>query len=334
MLLGEGTNLGIIDSFSAGYRLLVQRLELLLLPLLLDAFLWSAPRLSIEPILNKFAVYYNDIFAQFNGATDAAVPGLADLPAQVTTALNAAGQSLNLFDLLVSSSLYHVPSLFVALPGLKTEQTTWKMASILNAGGSTLLLGLVGLLIGVVYMNLLASAVPLGEGKKNTVPSRFVSTLLRHWLRSIGFVVAMMVLLLMIYIPTAVGVTVLMLISPALGAGAMMLVGGLVMVIFFYLYFVTVGLVLDDLPLRAAVMRSVVLVRHNFWTTLGFFLLTNLISIGITLLLRGIVASGLAGLLVGALANAFIGTGLALALLVFYRTRLIVTTDKMQIQQA
>ena len=330
----EGIGLGIIDSLSAGYRLLIKRLELLLLPLLLDAFLWFVPRLSIEPLLQNFAAFYADIFAQFGAAADTLGPGLADLPVQVTKMMDAVGKSFNLFDLLVSASLYHVPSLLATLPGVKTEQTNQQIASLLNAGGSALLLGLLGLFLGVVYMNLLARIVPLGEGEKSATPPRFISAVLRHWLRSLGFLLAMLVFLLMLYIPTAVGVTVLMLISPALGAGAMMLMGGLVTVIFFYLYFVTVGLVLDNLSVRAAVMRSIVLVRHNFWSTLGFFLLTNLISVGITLLLREIVAVGVVGVALGALINAFVGTGLAMALLIFYRTRLIVTSDKTQTQKA
>lgn len=329
----EGLGLGIIDSLSAGYRLLIQRLELLLLPLLLDAFLWFAPRLSIGPLLTGFASFYREIFDQVGDAAAMAGPGFAELPAEVTRVMEAAGESFNLYDLLVNSSLYHVPSLLVSLPALKAGQTSREIASAFSAGGSALLLGLMGLLLGVLYMNLLARAVPLGDGEKEPPTPRFLSALLRHWLRSIGFLLAIFLLLLMIYIPTAVAITVLMLISPALGAGAMMLMGGLVTVIFFYLYFVTVGLVLDNLPVRTAVMRSIVLVRHNFWTTLGFFLLTNLISVGFTLLLREVVAVGMAGIVLGVLANAFIGTGLTMALLIFYRTRLIVTADKIQARQ-
>lgn len=320
--------MGIIDSLSAGYRMLLQRLELLLLPLLLDATLWVLPRLSIEPLLQGFAAFYADIFAQMEAAGGAAGAGLADLPEEVQRIVDAAGGSFNLFDLLVNSSLFHVPSLLVALPGLKTEQTSWELASVMDAGGGALLLGLTGLLIGVLYMNLLARIVPLGEGEKSPAPPRFVSTLLRHWLRAIAFLVALFVVLLMIYIPAAVAITLLMLISPALGTGAMMVMGGLVTVILFYLYFVSVGLVMDNLTVRQAVQRSFVLVRHNFWPTIGFFLLTNLISVGITLLLREIVDFGFAGLALSAVIHAFIGTGLALALLIFYRTRLIAFSDR------
>jgi hypothetical protein len=323
----EGSGLGIIDSLSAGYRLIMRRLELLLLPLLLDAFLWVAPRLSIEPLLKSFSLFYSDIFAQFGEAADTLDPGLANLPVEVAKMVDVVGKSFNLFDLLVSASLYHVPSLLATLPGLKTEQASWEVASFFSASSSAMLLGLVGLLLGVVYMNLLARVVPLGEGDKNVDPSHFFSTVLRHWLRSVGFLLALFVLLLVIYIPTAVGVTLLVLISPALGAGAMMLMGGLVTVIFIYLYFVTAGLVLDDLTVRAAVLRSVLLVRNNFWTTLGFFLLTSVISAGMSLLLQEVVAAGTVGLVIGALINTFVGTGLAVALLIFYRTRLIVTSD-------
>lgn len=326
--------MGIIDSLSAGYRLLIQRLELLLLPLLLDAFLWFAPRLSIEPLLQQFASFYVGLFDQLGDAAVAAGPGLADLPAQVTAAVDTAGRSFNLFDLLVSSSLYHVPSLLVILPELKTGQASQEIVSLLSASSSGLLLGLLGLFLGVVYMNLLARIVPLGEGEKGAAPPLFLSVVLRHWLRSLVFLLALLLFLLMLYIPVGVGIAVLMLISPALGVGAMMLMSGLMTVIFFYLYFVTVGLVLDNLGVRAAVTRSVVLVRNNFWSTLGFFLLTNLISVGITLLLQEVAAMGLAGLAGSALVNAFVGTGLAVALLIFYRTRLIVTAEKIEGQKA
>ena len=46
------------------------------------------------------------------------------------------------------------------------------------------------------------------------------------------------------------------------------------------------------------------------------------------------MALGVAGLVGGALVNAFVGTGLAMALLIFYRTRLIVAADKVQGQKA
>ena len=108
----------------------------------------------------------------------------------------------------------------------------------------------------------------------------------------------------------------------------MLLLSGLSVVVLFYLYFVTVGLVLDDLPVAQAVVRSVTLVRRNFWTTLGFILVTTLISLGLGLLIGQLALSGLIGSLIATLLNAFIGTGMVLALLVLYRTRLLATVGE------
>jgi hypothetical protein len=51
----------------------------------------------------------------------------------------------------------------------------------------------------------------------------------------------------MIYIPTAFVVTLLMFISPALGTAALASTGALALVLFFYLYFVTAAIVMDNL---------------------------------------------------------------------------------------
>jgi hypothetical protein len=114
-----------------------------------------------------------------------------------------------------------------------------------------------------------------------------------------------------------------MFLSPALGSAAVLLLSGLSIVFFFYLYFVTAGLVLDNLPVSQAVVRSVLLVRHNFWATLGFVLVTSVISMGMGLLLAPLATGASLGMVIAALVNAFLGTGIALALLFFYRTRLL-----------
>jgi hypothetical protein len=320
---------GIVDSISAGYRFLVQRPHLLLLPLLIDAFLWLAPRLSIEPLLSQMADFYREFSA---GIADAGAEfsGLAD---QTTQLLTVIGESSNLMELVVSRTLYHMPSLLASIPGIKSGHSSIQIESVGTAGMLALLLGLLGIMIGVIYMNMLARAVPLGEGQKSPAPGQFTDLVIRQWLRTIGFVLGVCLLLVIIYVPATVIATLLMMFSPALGSGAMLLLSGLSVVIFFYLYFVTVGLILDNLPLSQAVVRSVMLVRHNFWPTLGFVIVTGLISLGLGLLLAQLAASGPIGTLLAVPANAFIGTGLVLALLVFYRTRLLAMVEPVQSPQ-
>lgn len=316
--------MGIVDCLSAGYRVLTRRLELIVIPLLLDALLWLAPRFSIEPLLLQLAAVYRDLGAGLGEGGGE----LTNLTTQMTDLLTAAGASSNLLQFLVNGSLFHVPSLLVNVPMLKDAQNSILIESAGAAGLLGLGFSIAGVLIGVLYMNLLAQAVPLGEGHKMLSAAELSVQVLRHWWRTLLFVVGFFLVLLIVYIPATIGTTLLMALSPALGGGAMLLLSGLSVVVLFYLYFVTVGLVLDDLPVAQAVVRSVTLVRRNFWTTLGFILVTTLISLGLGLLIGQLALSGMIGSLIATLLNAFIGTGMVLALLVLYRTRLLATVGE------
>ena len=99
------------------------------------------------------------------------------------------------------------------------------------------------------------------------------------------------------------------------------MLGGVTFAAYFFLYFVTVAIVLDDLSVMQAVRQSVQVVRFNFGATLLFVLLTNLISVGFSIILTNLGQMVPFGTLGAILLNAYIGTGLAMALLVFYRTR-------------
>jgi hypothetical protein len=193
----DGSAVGIVDSISAGYRFLVQRPQLLLLPLLIDAFLWLAPRLSIEPLLSQMADFYREFSA---GIADAGAEfsGLAD---QTTQLLTVIGESSNLMELVVSRTLYHMPSLLASIPGIKSGHSSVQIDSVGTAGMLALLLGLLGIMIGVIYMNMLARAVPLGEGQKSPAPGQFTDLVIRQWLRTIGFVLGVCLLLVIIYVP-------------------------------------------------------------------------------------------------------------------------------------
>ncbi len=316
--------MSVIDSLSAGYRFVTRHLELLIWPLLLDVLLWFLPRVSIAPLTRQVA----DFYANLSGG--AALSGsMAEMADQVQEMLAFLGDTVNLAALLVSSTLYHVPSLVAALPELKQGHATLEIGSFSTAGLVALGCMALGLFLGVIYMNLLAHALPLGEGHKPLSVGGFLATAWRQWLRTLRFVLGVALALFLAYIPVAIGVSILSLISPVLASGALLLAGGLVMVAFVYLYFVTAGLVLDDLRVREAVTRSVLVVGRYFWATLAFIGLSYLIRAGIGVLLARLATTGVPGTVVAALVNAFIGTGLAMALLVFYRTRILRLSEEL-----
>ena len=75
------------------------------------------------------------------------------------------------------------------------------------------------------------------------------------------------------------------------------------------------------------VLICVRLVRENFWATLGLILLTSFISLGVGLLMLQLASLNNIGAAIAVVINAYVGTGLTMALLVFYRTRFIRTEE-------
>jgi hypothetical protein len=126
-----------------------------------------------------------------------------------------------------------------------------------------------------------------------------------------------------LFVPVSIGIALLSLVSSGLTTLLAFVFGGLLMMLFLYLYFVPAGLILGDLRLPRAIAQSFRLVRDNFWSTLGLILLSELISLGFTVILARLVAYQPLGTLAAIVANAFIGSGLAMAFLIFYRSRVL-----------
>ncbi len=320
----------IIDSLSAGFRFLGRHIELLLIPILLDLVLWIAPRLSIAPLLQELEKQ-----ALASATAPEMTPDFLAFTQEMVRTLDTVSDRFNLMSALANQSLLHVPSLMASLSldvGAQAVRTISDMG-IFSLG--LILITLVGIWIGVLYLNMLARRLPLGEGSKTTTPAEFLGTVFRHWLWLVVFVLGLGVALLLLSIPVSALILIMMAISPGLASGATFLMTGTVLALLFYMYFVVVGLVLDNLSLPSAVWRSMLLVRYNFWPTLGFILLTFVITNGMyqiwLMLIQGLASP--ITLLVAVLGNAYIGTGLAMALLVFYRTRLLRTAEELQTAQ-
>ncbi len=308
--------MGIIDSLSAGYRFLGRRVEVLLVPILLDLLLWLGPRLSIAPLLHQVADFYANAASMEGMPTD-----MVEMSRQVSELLTVAGDNSNLLDGLANTSILHVPSLLVTAgsPGATILPIAHPLAAAALFGS----FGMLGLLIGVVYMNLLAAHLPIGGGPKPLGLSEFIATVARHWLMMVLYVLLIIAGVIAISIPTVLVAALFSLISPTLSTLFAVLLVAAFSVILFYLYFVTAAIILDNLPVHQAIARSFVLVRANFWSTLGFVLIYNVITVGFTLLMARLLTIAPVGAVVAIAVNAYIGSGLTMALLVFYRTRLL-----------
>lgn len=304
----------VIDSLSAGYRFLGRRVWLILIPVLLDLWLWLGPRLSIARLVEDFVAYYEEIVG---------VQEMPTMPAEMSPQILVDfSQSSNLMDSLVSGSLLHVPSLLSSIGPVSAGHVI-EIVNPLTAFGLYTGLSILGLLIGVLYMNLLAQQLPLGDGAKATTVGELLRLVVRQWLMVLLFVVAMTALLFAGMIPVVLGSALLSLISPALSSVLVTIYLGVVLVALFYLYFVTAAIVLDDLKLHHAVMQSFIVVRSNFVGTLLFIILSMIITVGMTLIMRELTQWSTVGVALAIPVTAYIGSGLTMALFVFYRTRIL-----------
>ncbi len=315
--------MGVIDCLSAGYRYLGWRFELILIPIVLDLLLWMGPRFNVAPLFDQFAVAYGEL-----AAAEGVTPEIGQMVNQLSDSIRQMGEGSNLLNGLVSGTLLHVPSLPVAgadwLP-----HTILDINTVGEAATWWLVFTLLGLLIGVIYLTLLARRLPIGS-VAGARTGQVAVAVLRHWLQVIGFVIVVALALLILYLPISFVVGLMMLASPAFGSAVAALAGALTLIVFFYLYFVTAALIMDNVPLNVAIMRSMRLVQENFWPTLGFILLSSLIGLGIALLLVQVANIGVWAALAAIVVNAYIGTGLSMALLVFYRSRFIKGADMAQ----
>jgi hypothetical protein len=308
--------LGVIDSLSAGYRFLGWRFELIVIPVVLDLLLWLGPRFSIAPLFHQFSQYYGQM-----ATTEGVTPELGQMVNQLSTSIDDMGAGSNLVGGFTSGSLLHVPSLPLAgnaSPTAWTVMITSPVEALLWWG----MFSLVGLLIGVIYLTLLARRLPIGS-MASARSGKVMTAIVHHWLQVVGFVILVGLGLLLLYLPVSFVIGMLMLVNPTLGSTAAAMAGGLTLVVFFYLYFVTAALIMDDVPLAMAIVRSARMVQDNFWPTLGFIVVSNLIGVGFALLLSQLAGLAPWGEVVAIVINAYIGTGISLALLVFYRSRVI-----------
>jgi hypothetical protein len=199
-------------------------------------------------------------------------------------------------------------------------QTVTSLLTVLGLGA---LFSVVGIGVGVAYLNLLARQLPIGAGAKTLPWRRFPAVVLRHSLQILGFVLLIALSLVAILVPVSFVLALIALVLPGIVPLFALLMGGMMMVLFLYLYFVPAGLILDDLRLPTAMTQSFRLVRANFWSTIGLILLSQLISLGFTLILSRFAVYQPLGTLAAIILHAYIGTGLVMGLLVFYRSRLL-----------
>jgi hypothetical protein len=300
---------GVFSTLSAGFELTTRYLWLMVIPVLLDLFLWIGPRLSFRPL-------FEALFAQLPAES------LQMIPATLLEAY----EGINFFTYL-SVPLLGVPAL---MTGLTPEKTPIQPAILERAGmgewfGYLTLLTLGGLLLAAVYYSLIAYALrrmaAIAAGVSSPLEAgRFTRRAGRTWLRLIGLTALTLALFMAVLIPVTLLAGFASLISQAI---ATLLILAAVMILLWVLMFLSYtpqGMTLNPRAFLPAMGESIRLFRGALPASVGLLFVVTLARrvLGLVLLSAdsGTWVTG-----INLLAHAYISTALIVALFIFYRDR-------------
>ncbi|HEU4326680.1 MAG TPA: hypothetical protein VFS21_26305 [Roseiflexaceae bacterium] len=314
----------VIDTLSEGYRSVNRRPLLLLVPVLLNLYLWFGVQVSFGPLINTMV----DLFQDQQGAagSSAQVEQLERLREMADVNVLPLIMRLNYIPQLSLAQVSSGTSVEADVPGVQEMQVPLDpgrgviVAGDLGGGLLALLLAnLAALTLSAPYLTRLAEAVR--DDKAG--PRQWLRRAWRAWLAMLGYVGVVLGVIIVLGLPFVFLIALMGAVSSAL---ALMGVAVLSIVWFWagiYLGFAPEAIVVSGIgPLRA-LRASFQIVRQNFFGTLGLLLLSYIIGVGsgvVWLTLQTMFAT--TGLLVGIVGSAYIGSGLLAARMAFYRERL------------
>ncbi len=289
---------GLIDILGTGYRVLTERLWLLLLPLVLDLLLWLTPRLSMVPLLEPLRTNLS---------------GVADIVTRT------ADDQASVLEAMINADLRQILVLFNFVPLYATEatgelvgQSTITLTNPLGIAGVAVVLNLLTLVLSAIFLGTLAAEVRApGQHRRPTAVA-----LLNTALGIAGYVLTMLLLVLILGVPFAYGAAVAAQSLPGL-LPLLVVLGGIVWFwVAIYTGFTVEVVALYQVGTLRGLLQSVALVRRNFWPAFGLLVISSVIAAGMSVIWLTL-AQSIAGVLVAMLGSAYVGTGLAAARMVF-----------------
>ena len=306
----EPKPLSMIQALSGGFELLFKNPWALLVPIALDLFIWLGPQITLKPLFAK-------ILDLINTAALGPPEASADLMQSIQLmrdSLQAAGDTFNLFGVISSG----VPTLFWIVP----PPTDWARATWLVIDHSLTLvavllpLAILGLGLTVLYFEMIGMAVRQ-EPSPQGFAARFGKALYRTTILGLILIAATA----LIIFPLALVATALSIVNP--GLASFVLLTGMLVLLWagLYLSFALPAIFVSGVTAPQAILNSVSLFRFDFWSTMGLIIITYLIRWGFIIVWRFFIGTP-AGIVFDVIGNAFIGTGLMAATMLYYADRM------------
>ncbi len=326
--------MGVIDTLTAGFNLVIRKPWLLLIPLLLDLALLAAPKVTILPVFDEVAARVQEMEAQSGAA--AGVSATTASTAEQLDSLRPLIGEYNLMSLL-SVSRVALPSIAALRPVDVEHDRVISLDTAGEAVGTALVVIGLGLFAACVYWTLLAQQA---RQERNSLTD-LVHQLPVFWLRTMAAVGIMVALLIglaavgifLIFVAQLFSVVGLGGLSSMVAYFILSAIWIFVLWLLFYTFYVPVAITLTEAGPIAALQQSVIVVRASFRQSLGLFALVNVISTGLGYLWSLLMGST-GGTVAAIVANAFVGTGLMAAVFIFYRDRVVALHHAQQLARS
>lgn len=293
--------MNIIETLNTAFTTLFKRIWLIVIPVILDMFLWLGPKVSFRPLVTNWVKLLTQAMQSVEAAAETSSTALlSSMLSDIETVLG----DTNLLSLLASGRV-GVSSVAGLLPISAEDKLVLQLTTNAQLFGMVVLVLALGLLIACVFIGFVSQAV---RGEKLNI-----GTVLKkaptHWVR-----------LVLVYLPLtflmSAAISFSMILPPL---AFLVMVGALWLSL--YLFFVPQAVIMSDASPMEALRNSFIIVRLNFWSALAFVVLMSIISAGFGFIWGRLVGST-AGTVVAILLNALISTGLLAATCIFYQTRL------------
>lgn len=307
----------MIETLSAGYAAVNRQPWVLLLPILLNLFLWLGPHVSYSPLVGPAVTNATEWTRRASVGPSPVVrdPEAISSLEQTRQWLIARSDDVNGFEALVWSPL--------GLPNVDNLPSMDDSLAFVSGWGDGLALlvasvGL-GLLLGGWFYGGLAGASTGQHGDPlaafGRVPRAVVDVL--------GLVVVLVGAALLLGFPVLMLIGFTALVSPPVAVlGSVLLLAG-VLFATVHLFFSVPAIFVSRAGPLAAIQRSVGLVRRHLWPSVALIILTWLILAGMSRV-WDLLASNLQspyGVVLVILGNAYVASGLIAAAMVFYLQR-------------
>ncbi len=307
--------MGTLACITTGFEVAARNPVLIVLPLMLDLFLWLGPRLSIAPILQGVMVFLNQWLQVDPSSVQA-----SDAASLLSQILEELSKSFNLFSLLHPAPLLGVPVLMsgrLSAVSPLGPQPAVEIASMLLLLACAVVLTVAGLGLSSLYLEVVGRRV-ISE-TDSPLPGPMSMWVI--WQQFVKLALLLFVILFSFSMVLSFFAGLIGFLSLTLAGLVMTLASSVVLFIGVHLLFTVPGIVLLRRGLLRAMKESLLLTRGDFINVIFLLGLILVISRGLGVVWALPEAASWATI-VGLAGHAFVSTALTAALLVFYQERL------------